>query len=152
MRSLLEDLQNYLTDRLSTRDVFAGIEILDRSRGDLASRIEESLNRLGRCIIVLPPSATIGTTETPSVEFEEVRIPIVCYEKPDLALPGPSALAMAEWVLAHLHHHTPRIDGVTSPLISAQDAILPIDEQSPDNVIQVNLRLAGGVVGRANQS
>lgn len=149
MISLLEDIQEYVAGLLRTKAAFAGFDVVTRKRGNIVSQVEESIARIGAAIVVLPPRATVST-EVQGPEFERIELAITCFENPVINTTGRSALAVAEQVHAHLHLHTPRIDGVTSPILSARDAIVPIDEDTENNVITANLYLAGGLVSRAN--
>lgn len=149
MSSLLEGVQEWLAGHLSTRGSIRGVNVLTRKQGKLRSRIDEALKKHGGCIVILPPNATVrGEVQGPLLE--KIEIPVLCYEQPERNKSGKSALAMGEAVLIAAHLQTPPVKGVTSPILADQNALQPVDEESNENVIQVNLFLSGALQSAAN--
>lgn len=132
MSSQLENLQEDIASHLRSVAELSGTEVVTRKQGDIFSKIEEQLTTMdGRIIIVFPPSGRVEATNIPGPQLD-TEILIQAVENPLTNTGGPSALALAEAIITHLHLWRATR---TENLLIAQ-ALTPIDEAA-SNVIAI---------------
>jgi len=74
------EIQQGVIDLLDADAAFDGVPLLTEALGDLDNAIEIVMNKLGVCVVVESPFASITSPNTPPVQFQDVPIVVTIWE------------------------------------------------------------------------
>ena len=74
------DLQQAAVDILDADAYFDGIPILSEQLGDLDNAIEIVIGKLGLCVIIESPFATVNSADTAATYFSDIPILVTIWE------------------------------------------------------------------------
>lgn len=124
--SILRDLQEAVTDRLTGSSALADISIHDRRTGDIENAVNLALSTLGVSIFVSPVLPRQISPNLPTICFDSADFTVRIIEAPTTNTSGTDAYALVELVLRRLHHFTPGVEGA-GPITADAN---PVDDNS----------------------
>lgn len=127
MNSILENIQNACTERLSQCGILRGIPIMKRV-ADVKGFIEEASRHAEELwVLVDEPVISKAVNSGTNLEISMLDITVYIYESIFSTHRQRSALAVAETVLRALYHWSPAVDGATSAIKVAENSTLTRD-------------------------
>lgn len=152
MSALCRTIQEAGHARLASVSELSGIPLLLRLRNDVASEIEAAVAQIGICIFVFPALPTEINRELAAVEGDwELRLRVI--ENPAINTTGlPNSYEVTEYILAALHHHSPRLDAQAfNPFVATARPVTEI-EDSERVIFDITFTLSAGIQLRAGEA
>lgn len=153
MSTLSRASQTAAAARLRSLGELRGVPILERIRNDVGNDIDAQLDALGVCIYVFPGLPVAINQELPGPWIDQLEVRVRIFEVPELNTQGlPDAYDLAEYVLAGLHHHCPRVSGqAENPFVARAN---PVTDASDDQttIFDLTFTLAAGIALRGGES
>ena len=143
--SLIETIQQEVTDQIAADGFFLNIPVLVESLGDAASQIERALGpvnpqggKIGAVVVVTTPTANVSWPEVGGPFFDEIPITVlvavnpVTNNDPDTGT-GASALTICEEVCGMLHQFYPQ--SANGPVVAERPTITRAPNGGDDEAI-----------------
>jgi hypothetical protein len=138
--SVLRNLQASVVSRLASQPFLAGVSIIQDNQLDILNTIQTALSKLGVCIVVTTPTASVCSPNSPRPYFEKVNLICRCIENPTINRSktglGLTAYDVSEFCAICLHSWSPFLEGsstvedVNTSLICANPSISIIPDKS----------------------
>ena len=123
--SVLKGIQAGVAARLASDPYFSNVTIVTENIGDIENKIQTAIAKLGVCVIVVTPSASMAAPDAPAPYFNNIKVLVRVVENVVLnrSASGANKPAsdVAEIVASLLHQWTP--DGISECIFLEEPSI-----------------------------
>ena len=109
--AVFRTFQSSVANRLSSQPFLAGVPIVVDSKKEIQTEIQTAISKLGVCVIVVTPTASMSSPNAPAPYFERVKLILRVVEQPTINRSagglGLTAYDVAEFVAIALHSWSP---------------------------------------------
>lgn len=146
MASLILDIQERITDRLTRIPELSGLPVVARKPKQTLNEIETALAGLSLGFFVWPPLLRQVRPNSTGLFAEEIEVRVSCFENAALNTHELDAYRLVELGLYYLHHYDLKITGVS--MLHARET--PVSEESTPELLIFDLTFAcsGGFEAR----
>lgn len=146
MASLILQIQERITDRLSRVPELAGLPVIARKPKQTLNEIEAQLAGLSAGLFVWPPLLRQVRPNSTGLFAEEIEVRVSAFENAALNTGELDAYRLVELALFYLHHCDLKITGVS--MLYAKES--PVTEESTSELLVFDMTFAcsGGFEAR----